>query len=91
MLTHLPPEEQNITKVIEACRLLIKRMSNPDLQPLEREAGYLLAQALRLQVEAMGLLNNPDVQDFLHAHEAQRRPLNVRRYPQDFQDDDFFA
>jgi hypothetical protein len=76
----------NIEKAIEACRVLIKTLSDPYLQPLEREAGYLLAKALRIQVEILGLLDHADVQEFIRWQDSQPPRLNVRRFPQDFVD-----
>lgn len=76
--------EENVKKVIEGCRMLITSMCDTSKQPLEREAGYVLAQMLHLQAESMGLLNHPDVKRFF---DMQRRyALPVRRYPQDFVD-----
>jgi hypothetical protein len=76
--------ESNILKAVEACRALIKTLCDPSISPLEREAGHILAQALRLQVEALGVLDNPDVKRFLEIE--QTRPMvKVKRFPQDFQ------
>lgn len=76
--------QTNITKAIEACRMLIRTLADPNVQPLEREAGHVLAQALRIQVEMLGLLDNPDVQAFMRVEEATRPVPTVRRFPQDF-------
>ncbi len=81
--------QTNINKAIEACRMLIKTLSNPHIQPLEREAGHVLARALRIQVEVLGLLENPEVQAFLYVQEATRPLYTVRRFPQDFEGDLF--
>ena len=78
--------EANIAKAIEACRALIRSLSDPHRQPLEREAGYVLAQALRLQVESLGLLDNPEVQEFLRLHDDTRPTTPVWRFPEDFED-----
>jgi hypothetical protein len=80
--------EANIAKAIEACRALIRSLSDPQRQPLEREAGYILAQALRLQVESLGLLENPDVREFLRVHDETRPTTPLRRFPDDFDDFD---
>jgi hypothetical protein len=76
----------NIEKAIEACRVLIKTLSDPCLQPLEREAGYLLAKALRIQVEILGLLDHAEIQEFARWQDAHTPHLNIRRFPQDFID-----
>jgi|GEM_PF-7124794 len=76
--------EENVEKAIDACRMLIKTLSNPNLQPLEREAGYILAKALRVQVKSLGLLDAPEVQEFLELQEETRPTKPVMRYPQDF-------
>jgi hypothetical protein len=57
---------RHVQEIIEACRLLIKTLGDPNRLPLEREAGYLLAQALHLQVEKLGLLEAPELQEFLN-------------------------
>lgn len=82
---------QNMQKAIDACRLLIKTLSNPDISPLEREAGYVLAKALRMQLETMGILDNPDVKEFLRLQEETRPTVPVMRYPDDFEDLPGFA
>ncbi|HLA45033.1 MAG TPA: hypothetical protein VJZ27_16425 [Aggregatilineales bacterium] len=76
--------DTNMQKAIEACRTLMKTLANPDVQPLEREAGYLLAQALHMQVENLGLIDNPEIQDFLNLAKGRRPASNVRRFPDDF-------
>lgn len=83
MQNESPEREQAISKVIEGCRMLIAKLSNPDIMPLEREAGYVLAKALYWQVENLHLFDDPRVQDFLQLYNTPR-PLKVRRYPQDF-------
>ena len=82
--------EANIAKAIEACRALIRSLSDPQRQPLEREAGYVLAQALRLQVESLGLLENPEVREFLRIHDQTRPTTPLRRFPDDFDDFESF-
>ncbi|MFP4321686.1 MAG: hypothetical protein ACLFTK_04465 [Anaerolineales bacterium] len=81
--------DPNIAKLIEACRMLMRRMSDANLQPLEREAGYVLGLAVRAKAEEMGLLDNPEVREFLRMHDAQRSEIRVRRYPQDFPEGEF--
>lgn len=78
----------HITKAIDACRTLIKTLCDPTVPPLEREAGHILAKALRLQVEALGLLDDPEVKRFLVVQEETRPTKAVKRFPQDFQDKD---
>jgi len=78
--------EANIAKAIEACRALIRSLSDAHRQPLEREAGYVLPQALRIQVESLGLLENPDVREFLRIHDETRPTTPLRRFPEDFDD-----
>jgi hypothetical protein len=80
----LTRREENICKAIEACRTLIKTLSDPSISPLEREAGHILAKALRIQVEALGLLENPEVQRFLEVQQETRPIVMVKRFPQDF-------
>jgi hypothetical protein len=85
-MLHTDDRQTSINKAIVACRDLIRTLSNPHIQPLEREAGHVLARALRIQVEMLGLLDNPDVQAFLRVEEMTRPVVNVRRYPQDFKE-----
>lgn len=84
MIEFTDDPQSNITKAIEACRTLIKTLSDPNKQPLEREAGYLLAQALRLQVESLGLLDQAEVQELIRLQESMRSKIKVRRFPEDF-------
>jgi len=75
-----------VQEIIEACRLLIKTLGDSNRLPLEREAGYLLARALHLQVEKLGLLEAPELQEFLSLELFSRPPRPIRRFPQDFPD-----
>lgn len=75
----LSPEQ-----AIRACQHLIDRLADPNRLPLEREANYLLAQMLRMQVKELGLMDNPDVQDFLRTIHDSSRTIKVRRFPDDF-------
>lgn len=79
-------KEECLLKAIEGCRLLIESMLDPHKQPLEREAGFLLAKMLKLQVEALGLLDDPIVQEFLAIEEETRPHRVVYRFPDDFVD-----
>jgi hypothetical protein len=83
MLSDPREREQVIDKVIEACRMLILKLANPETKPLEREAGYVLAKALYWQVENLCLTEDTRLQEFMQLYNTPR-PLNVRRYPQDF-------
>jgi hypothetical protein len=74
--------EEKLDQVIEGCRMLIASLSNPHKQPLEREAGYLLAQLLHLQAEELGLLENKQVCELFDR--LENRAQSVRRYPEDF-------
>jgi len=74
--------DENLKKAIEACRTLIKTLSNPYMQPLEREAGYTLAKALLMQVESLGLMDDPEIKQLSLLQKRLHPP--VRRFPQDF-------
>lgn len=76
--------EKKVAKALEACRTLTQALINPHTQPLEREAGLLLGEALLIQIEALNIFNDPDVQRFINVWESSRQPIRVRRFPQDF-------
>lgn len=73
-----------INKALEACQTLTEALMNPHTSPLEREAGYLLGEALLLQISALGLQDDPVVQKFMNVWECSRPAVTVRRFPQDF-------
>lgn len=76
-------ENLNREQAIHVCRQLTYRLADPNRLPLEREAHYLLGQMLRIQVEQLGLMDKPEVQEFLRVMHS-RSPRPIRRFPDDF-------
>lgn len=74
----------NREEAIKACRQLSDRLADPNRLPLERQANLILAQMLHMQIRELGLMENPDVQDFLQILYTSRRRITVKRFPQDF-------
>lgn len=74
----------DLHQAIEDCRFLIRRMSDNTRQPLEREADYILARMLHLQVVEAGLLSSEHAAILLRVLEDARPYAQIRRFPEDF-------